>query len=151
MNTTLPASVPVIQTEKIARILARAAKQDTLIAGDLLALPAYEPGTAKACKSAGKCAIGELLFAAGVPGKKILEGGETSPGSSLAKVLEREYGLLPIHTEAVEEVNDACGDGEERYQEVAALVEFADAMQSQGVRFRSVGGLKTAFRSGEFY
>jgi hypothetical protein len=88
----------------------------------------------RACKKAGKCAIGALLVAAGYPVRDIIETSprETYAASRAAKLLYKVYGLRPGEISEIETINDSSDD-EDRYAEVIGFVEFLAWMRENRV------------------
>jgi hypothetical protein len=167
MPTLTP--VPEIQIKKIDKILKRDAEEQRLTAGTLLDVDEVRrfspdgtplPPTPSVCKSAGRCAIGALLLAANFPIEKFVTGetiNELTLGSQAAKLLKKEYGLLPVHTGAIERVNDDADDcglnqGQQlsRYEEVMGVVSFIAVMQDNGIRFSGISALTESYIEG-FY
>ncbi len=145
-----PRPVPTIQLDKISRVLKRDADAHRLIAGQLMIRPNGPLSRASAtCQSAGRCAIGSLLWA--LPSVPVLH--LTTYGNYNLPKLRREYGLLELHVDAIVATNDGTPDAEnngKRYEEVMALVTFAEWAQRQGVRFDGNIALLHAYRTGNF-
>jgi hypothetical protein len=157
----IPSAVPVIEVKKIDKILKRDAKLQKLIEGSLVCVFGddgfVDAPKKNACKSVGHCAIGALLVNAGYPLKEGQNADEDIPSSRAAKLLKKEYGLLPSHVVAIEAVNDSTSDhdykeGQQltRYEEVMGIVSFIEIMQENGVRFDYGFNIEEAYENGEF-
>lgn len=126
-----------IQLKKIERVLAKERDAQTLIAGTFLDVAAnVETGeldyTVKACKSAGRCAIGALLWAAGVDPKRT-ESPRLSCNGKEGKRLKAVYGLTPSLVKSVIATNDNHDTFGERFEEVMAFLTFAEMCRQSGV------------------
>lgn len=146
----IPVAVPTIQLSKIERILKKDADNHRLVAGTFLegAGDLAAGATKASCESVGRCANGSLLFYSDLPLKKLAKIEDGGWDASIDRFMKREYGLLEIHTSAIIEINDNTDDDKnngKRYEEVMALLTFAEVMQQQGVRFRSSSALARAY------
>lgn len=70
----------------------------------------------KDCGHAGHCAIGDLLFAAGVPNEKLLR--TSNPDSKMQQLLEDEYGIQRDMTDTIMSMNDERSDLCERRKDI---------------------------------
>lgn len=123
-----------INIKLIAKILRKASERETLIEGVLVR---YECplDESKKCKTTGRCAIGELLFRAGMKDEKLARGGidEGTPNTKASRLLSKVYGLHHSLVDDIEHINDNT-EPEFRYENVMAFIEFAEAMRQQGLR-----------------
>lgn len=152
MNTIT--AVPVIQVKKIDTALKRDAKAGRLICGKFMEGQPEDMTTNAACQSAGRCAIGALLFYAGFSPQVLAQrDGESfvAEGTPGARLLEKEYGILPDHAWAIIETNDDVDDPKnngKRYEEVMGLISFVEVAQEQGIRFDSSYAIRKSYADG---
>ena len=145
------AKVPTIQLAKIDRALKADADAHRLITGTLMEFDGVRPRTRTECKSAGRCALGSLMFYA--PSISVWSIVSAFPRPKQVAQLQRIYGLLELHLDAIYETNDNTEDADNngtRYEEVMALVTFAEWAQQEGIRFRSGYALREAYALGKF-
>lgn len=152
MNTVT--AVPVIQVKKIDAALKRDAKAGRLICGKFMDGQPEDMTTKAACQSAGRCAIGALLFYSGFSPKALAtRTGEPliEEGTPAARLLEKEYGILPDHALAIIQTNDEVDDPKnngKRYEEVMGLISFVEVAQEQGIRFDDSYAIRKAYADG---
>lgn len=85
------------------------------------------PPPPPSCKSVGHCAMGALMFAAGVSNKYMEEhaGDECMNGTYLSALVKRRYGLDAVDASEIEGGNDRRGNAatpQERRQNVLKVV-----------------------------